>query len=124
MVTQLLGLETIYWDVVKDKVLQQNVMMLKLYSEVVYNALLTDDSRCRREASNQTRPGDVYHPDFEHGLPAYFDLSVRSSLQPSFLTQAASHPGAASEAGAREKDERHHLNVYVHHRQHFSSARG
>ena len=83
--------------------------------EVVYNALLTDDSRCRREArcssSNQTRPGDVYHPDFERGLPAYFDLSVRSSLQPSFLTQAASHPGAASEAGEMEKDERHHLNV-------------
>ncbi|XP_062512057.1 uncharacterized protein LOC134187899 [Corticium candelabrum] len=83
--------------------------------EVVYNALLTDDSRCRREArcssSNQTRPGDVYHPDFERGLPAYFDLSVRSSLQPSFLTQAASHPGAASDAGEMEKDERHHLNV-------------
>ena len=83
--------------------------------EVVYNAVLTDDSRCRREArcssSNQTRPGDVYHPDFERGLPAYFDLSVRSSLQPSFLTQAASHPGAASEAGEMEKDERHHINV-------------
>ena len=84
-------------------------------SEVVYNALLTGDSRCRREArcssSNQTRPGDVYHPDFDRGLPAYFDLSVRSSLQPSFLTQAASHSGAASEAGEMEKDERHHLNV-------------
>ena len=42
---------------------------------------------------------------------AYFDLSVRSSLQPSFLIQAASHSGAASEAEEMEKDERHHLNV-------------
>ena len=35
--------------------------------KVVYNALLTDNCRCRRKArcssSNQTRPGDVYHPD-------------------------------------------------------------
>ena len=81
----------------------------------MYNALLTDDSRCRREArcssSNQTRPGDVYHPDFESALPAYFDLSVGSSLQPSFLSQAASHPGAAPEAGEMENNERHHLNV-------------
>ena len=83
---------------------------------MVYNALFTDDC-CRRcgkarcSSSKQTRSGDVYHPDCERGLPAYFDLSVRSSLQPSFLTQAASHPGAASEAGEIEKDERHHLNV-------------
>ena len=52
--------------------------------KVVYNALLTHDTRCRREArcssSNQTRPGDAYHPNFERGLPAYFDLSVQSSL--------------------------------------------
>ena len=40
-----------------------------------------------------------------------FDLSVRNSLQPSFLTQAASYPSAASQAGEMEKDERHHFNV-------------
>ena len=43
--------------------------------------------------------------NFGRGLPAYFDLSVRSSLEQSFLTQAASHPSAASEAGEMEKDE-------------------
>ena len=71
-------------------------------------------------SSNQTRPGDVYHPDFERGLPAYFDLSVRSSLQPSFLTQAASHPGAASDAGEMEKKTT--SSECVQHRQPFSSA--
>ena len=81
----------------------------------VYNSLLTDDSRCCREArcssSNQARPRDVYHLDFECSLPAYFDLLVRNSLQLSFLTQSASCPNAASEAGEMEKNERHHWNV-------------
>ena len=48
--------------------------------KVVYNALLTDNSRCRREArcssSKETRPGDVYHPDFERGLPACNSLGL------------------------------------------------
>ena len=114
VVTKLISLGTINWDVIKDK-LSFTTKRHDALCEVVYNALLTDDSRCRREArcssSNQARPGDVYHPDFERGLPAYFDLSVRSSLQPSFLAQKASHPDAASKAGETEKDERHHLNV-------------
>ena len=26
------------------------------------------------------RPGDVYHPDFQHGCPAYFDVSACSTI--------------------------------------------
>ena len=56
-------------------------------------------------ATKQDQKIYMYHHDFEGSLPAYFDLSVRNSLQPSFLTQAASYAGAASEAGEMEKDE-------------------
>jgi hypothetical protein len=36
-----------------------------------------------------SRPGDVYHPDFDQGHPTYFDISVRNSLQASYIIQAA-----------------------------------
>ena len=50
---------------------------------------------------------DVFQPDFEQGLPTYFDLTVRNSLQPLYIAQAAQHAGAAAEAGEKEKDCRH-----------------
>ena len=53
------------------------------------------------------RPGDVFHPDFEQGLPTYFDLTVRNSLQPLYIAQAAQHAGVAAEAGEKEKDCKH-----------------
>ena len=58
-------------------------------------------------STNEARPGDIFHPDFERGLPTYFDLTVRSSLQPSYLVKTASCPGAAAEAGEIEKDQQH-----------------
>ena len=40
--------------------------------DVLFNALLVDDSRCRREmrcaSTSEARPGDIFHPDFELGL--------------------------------------------------------
>ena len=72
---------------------------------------LLDDPRCRREmkwnSTCETRPGDDFHPDFEQGLPTYFDVTVQNSLQPSYLVKAASHPGAAAEAGEIKKDQKH-----------------
>jgi len=29
---------------------------------------------------SNNRPGDIYHPDFMLGKPAYFDVSVQNSL--------------------------------------------
>ena len=55
-----------------------------------------------------SRPGNVFHPDFDQGLPTYFDIiSVRNSLQPSYVVQAATRVGIATEAGEIEKDIRH-----------------
>ena len=79
--------------------------------DVLFNALLVDDSRCRREmrcdSTSEAMPGDINHPDFEQGLPTYFDLTVRNSLQPAYLIKAATCAGAAAEAGELEKDQRH-----------------
>ena len=79
--------------------------------DVLFNALLVDDSRCRREmrcdSTSVARPGDIFHLDFERGLPTYFDLTVRNSLQPAYLIKAATCAGAAAEAGELEKDQRH-----------------
>ena len=79
--------------------------------DVIFNTLLVDDSRCRREqrcnSTSDMRPGDIFHPNFQHGLPTYFDVTVRNSLQPAYLVRAASHAGTAAEAGEMEKDARH-----------------
>ena len=51
------------------------------------------------------------HPDFLCGHPTYFDLSVRNSLQQSFIVSSAITAGSAAAAGEMEKDLRHQLNV-------------
>ena len=61
----------------------------------------------RCDSTSEARPGDIFHPDFERGLPTYFDLTVRNSLQPAYLIKAATCAGAAAEAGELEKDQRH-----------------
>jgi hypothetical protein len=61
-----------------------------------------------------SRPGDVYHPDFDQGHPTYFDISVRNSLQASYIIQAAVHAGVAAKAGKLEKDYCHNSSVEAH----------
>ena len=79
--------------------------------DTLFHTLLVDDSRCRREqrctTTSNSRPGDIFHPNFQCGLPTYFDLSVRNYLQPSYIIQAANRAEAAAEAGVLEKDCRH-----------------
>ena len=50
-------------------------------------------------------------PQFLDGTPAYFDVTVRNSLLPQFVSIAATKPGAAAEAGEREKDGKHYDDV-------------
>ena len=66
----------------------------------------------RASGDNQSRLGDFYHPDFCQGCPAFFDVSARNTLSPSFLSQASVSAGAAA---AREalKDKQHEANVVV-----------
>ena len=57
--------------------------------------------------TSKSTPDDIFHPDFQHGLPTYFDVSVRNFLQPSYIIQAANHAGAAAETEVLQKDRRH-----------------
>jgi len=59
----------------------------------------------RVSCEDHSRPGDVYHPDFQHGRPACFDASVRSTTQPSHIS-SSSCAGVAA-AGELAKDQRH-----------------
>ena len=45
------------------------------------------------------------------GRPGYFDVTIRNSLQSSYILKAAIRPGAAAEAAEFEKDARHEANV-------------
>ena len=96
---------------------EQNLRMKRhnALCEVVFNVLLVDDSRCRREMrcsrTSNSRPGDIFHPNFEHSLLTYFEMTVRNFLQPSYLLQAATCQGAAAAAGEIEKDQRHDAMV-------------
>ena len=65
---------------------------------IMWHALLSDDKSCRREqncsANHQSHPGDIYHPDFLNGNPAFLtSLSaiycnhVLSALLPLNLVQ-------------------------------------
>ena len=48
----------------------------------------------------------MYHPDFQHGHPANFDVSVHSTTQPSHIS-SSSCAGVAAAAGELAKDQRH-----------------
>ena len=81
---------------------------------IIWQALLVDNPRAAREqhcSVDNNRPGDIFHPDFVQEKPAYFDVSVRNSLQLQFLCRAASLAGAAGEAGEMAKDARHEEGV-------------
>ena len=74
-----------------------------------------DNGNCRKEQCCNTdtcaRPGDIFHPDFEQGRVTYFDVTVRNTTQPSYVTQTAYSAGNAAAAGEREKGQRHEANV-------------
>ena len=74
---------------------------------IVHHALLQDHPGVLREqgiSSDQSCPGDIYHPDFHLGRPAYFDLSIRSTTQSAVISSASSQAGVATAVGEIAKD--------------------
>jgi len=61
----------------------------------------------RVSCDDHSRPGDVYHPDFQFGRPAYFDVSVRSTTQSSYISSSSCCAGVAAAAGEVAKDLKH-----------------
>ena len=82
---------------------------------MLFHSLMMDNAGVRREqtcsAQSNSRPGDIYHPDFLHGKPAYFDVSVRNSFHLAYTVKSAVQPGSAAEAGEIEKNSRHDSDV-------------
>ena len=79
--------------------------------DVIYHALLQDNTGCRKEqqcAGSQLHcPGDVFHPDFVYGKPAYFNVTVHCLLQKSLLGRSAVSAGVTAAKGEEEKDAHH-----------------
>ena len=89
--------------------------------DIVWQALHTDNSGVKKQQRIGGRdfhqPGDIYHPDFtNNGKPAFFDITVRNSLQPSYIVAAATSTGAAALAGEME--------IYAYHDDIVAAAGG
>ena len=73
----LTALVITYWGATKAQNLRTK--RHNALCDVLFNALLVGDSRCRRyiaremrcDSTSEARPGDIFHPDFERGLPTY-----------------------------------------------------
>ena len=53
--------------------------------KIIYNALSQDHPgvfKEQRALHDDLWPGDIFHPEFEHGRSAYFDVSVCNTIQP------------------------------------------
>ena len=78
---------------------------------IIYNALSQDHPGVLKEQrasyDDGLRPGDVFHPDFQHGRPAYFDVSIHCTTQPAFISSCASCAEVAAAAGEVAKDDKH-----------------
>ena len=79
--------------------------------DIVFHALRMDNPGVRTEqrgqGDHQDRPGDIFHPDSQDERPAYFDVTVRNTLQSAFLAEGAIRTGVAVEAGEAAKDLHH-----------------
>ena len=76
---------------------------------ILYNAVSQDHPGVLKEQcasyNNGLRPGDIFHPDFQNGRSAYFDVSIRSTTQPAYISSSTSCAGVAAAAGELTKDE-------------------
>ena len=76
-----------------------------------YHALLQDHPGVLKEQrasfDDSSRPGDIFHPDYQLGRSAYFDVSVRSTTQPAHISSSASCAGVAAAAVEVAKEAKH-----------------
>ena len=62
-------------------------------------------------SNSKAHPGDVFHPDFVDGRPAFFEVTVRNTVQAKYVCEAAEMAGAAARAEDLEKDYKHEQSV-------------
>ena len=78
---------------------------------ILHHSLLQDHPGVLKEQrasfDGSSRPGDIFHHDYQLGRPAYFDVSVHSTTQPAHISSSASCAGVAAAAGEVAKDAEH-----------------
>ena len=75
---------------------------------ILYHALLQGvlKEQCA-SFDDSSHPEDIFHPDYQLGRPAYFNVSVHSTTQPAHISSSASCAGVAAAAGEVAKDAKH-----------------
>ena len=73
--------------------------------------MLVHGLRERCSSTSFNRPGDVYHPNFTNAKPAYFEVSIWNTMQPSYIIPSSNLAGADAFAGEEEKDAHHQMDV-------------
>ena len=77
---------------------------------IIYNALSQNHPGVLRKQRasyyDGLRPGNIFHPDFQHGHPAYFNVSICCTTQPAFIS-CASCTGVAAAAVEVAKVDKH-----------------
>ena len=65
--------------------------------DIFYNALSQDHPGVLKEQrasyNDGLRPGDIFHPDFQNGRSACFDVSICSTTQPAYISSSTSCAG-------------------------------
>jgi len=78
--------------------------------DIVYHVLSQSHTGTHKE--DQSRPGDVYHPDFQHGHPAYLTYQyVVLPMQALYISSCSSCAWVAASAGELAKVQRHRDTV-------------
>ena len=82
---------------------------------ILHHALLQDHTGVLKEQrasfDGSSHPGNIFHPDYQLGRPAYYDVSVRSTTQPVHISFSASFAGVVAAAGEVAKDAKHLATV-------------
>ena len=60
---------------------------------------------------DNSRPGDIFHPNFRQGKAAYIDVTVKNTLRKDLIVQNAEAAGAAAARGEEDKDRKYRDNV-------------
>ena len=76
---------------------------------------MIDKKAVRRERTCSSKskacPGDIFYTDFVDGRPAFFDVTVRNTVQTKYVSEAAEMAGAAASAEELESDFKHKKSV-------------
>ena len=83
--------------------------------DIIWHALLIDNKAARREqtcsSNSKACPSDIFHPDYVAVKHAFFDVTVRNTVQAKYVCEAAEMAEAAARTRELEKDYKHEQSV-------------